>query len=48
MCLMHTEYRIWHITRAMDTQFDFHASSSCTFLDLVILPTAARFSTGGE
>ena len=34
------EYRIRHITRAVDTQCDFGASFSYAFLDLVILPTA--------
>ena len=32
----------------MDTQHDYCASSSYTFLDLVILPTAAHGSTEGK
>ena len=39
---MYMEYHIRHITHAIDTQYNFHASFSYAFLNLVILPTATR------
>ena len=41
-------WRTHRLPGAMDTECDFGVSFSSTLLDLAILPTAARGSTGGE